>query len=142
MLIVGRLATSATAKCRQRNAPEFRDGLSRPPAENARAMPATDRLQKIHERLIVLCAQQGNRDAFSRLVDLYDRRLLYFIRRILGESDCALDVLQSVWLIVHRKLGKLKAPDAFRVWVYRIAHDQAISELRRKSRRPVPIDTV
>src|SRR5262245_17927630 len=97
-------------------------------------------LQQIQERLMVLCAQEGNREAFSGLVDLYDRRLLYFIRRMLGDSDGALDVLQSVWLIVHRKLRKLKAPDAFRVWLYRIAHDQATTELRRKAKRPVPVD--
>ncbi len=103
-------------------------------------MPTTDALQQIQERLLVLCAQEGNRDALTGLVDLYDRRLLYFIRRILGETDGALDVLQSVWLNVHRKLGKLKSPDAFRVWLYRIAHDQAITELRRKSKRPVPTD--
>jgi RNA polymerase sigma-70 factor (ECF subfamily) len=109
---------------------------------NAQAMPATDALQQIQERLMVLCAQEGNRDAFSRLVDLYDRRLLYFIRRILGETDGALDVLQSVWLNVHRKLRKLRAPDAFRVWLYRIAHDEAITELRRKTRRPVLVDHV
>ncbi len=105
-------------------------------------MSATDALQQIQERLMVLCAQEGNRDAFSRLVDLYDRRLLYFVRRILGETDGALDVLQSVWLNVHRKLGKLRAPDAFRVWLYRIAHDEAISELRRKTRRPMLFDDV
>jgi len=115
-------------------------GAAIPHYENVRNMPATEGLQQIQERLLVLCAQAGNRDAFSRLVDLYDRRLLYFIRRILGETEDALDVLQSVWLSVHRKLGKLKAPDAFRVWLYRIAHDQAITELRRKSRRPLPID--
>jgi len=111
-----------------------------PPSENARAMPASDGLQQIHERLAVLHARQGDREAFSRLVDLYDRRLFYFIRRILGETDGALDVLQSVWLNVHRQLRNLKASEAVRVWLYRIAHDQAITELRRKSRRPLSID--
>lgn len=38
--------------------------------------PETD---QIEEHLIVLLAQQGDRDAFRRLVDRYDRRLLYFI---------------------------------------------------------------
>jgi RNA polymerase sigma-70 factor (ECF subfamily) len=89
------------------------------------------------EPLAILLAQQGDRDAFRRLVDLYDARLLYFVRRILGDTDGALDVLQSVWLIVHRSLWKLQSPAAFRVWVYRLAHDQAVSELRRKTRRPV-----
>ncbi len=102
--------------------------------------PAADSLPQIHERLLVLCAQQGNREAFSRLVDLYDRRLLYFVRRILGHTDGALDVLQSVWLTVHRKLTTLQAPDAFRVWLYRITHDQAISELRKRLKRPLPVD--
>lgn len=105
-------------------------------------MPAKDDLQQARERLTILLAQQGNREAFSKLVDLYDQRLLYFVRRILGETDGALDVLQSVWLTVHRKLGKLKSLDAFRVWLYRIAHDQAVSHLRRKSKRPLSIEEV
>jgi RNA polymerase sigma-70 factor (ECF subfamily) len=100
----------------------------------------TDDLDRIEERLTVLLAQEGDRDAFGRLVDRYDKRLLYFVRRILGETDGALDLLQSVWLIVHRRLRKLKSPDAFRVWLYRIAHDQAVTELRRKIRRPVVIE--
>lgn len=105
-------------------------------------MPAVDDLPQIEQRLTVLLAQQGDRDAFCRLVDLYDQRLLYFARRILGETKGTLDVLQSAWLIVHRKLWKLKSLDAYRVWFYRIAHDQAVTELRRKSKRPVLVEEV
>jgi RNA polymerase sigma-70 factor (ECF subfamily) len=94
------------------------------------------------ERLIVLLAQQGDRDAFRRLVDLYDGRLLYFVRRILGGADGALDVLQSVWLEVHRKFAHLRSPDAFRTWLYRVAHDQAVTELRRKTRRPILFEEI
>lgn len=95
-----------------------------------------------NERETVLLAQTGDRGAFSQLVDAYDRRLLYFVRRILGEEDAAFDVLQTVWLTVHRKLRGLQSANAFRVWLYRIAHDQAVSELRRRSRRPLPIEEV
>jgi RNA polymerase sigma-70 factor, ECF subfamily len=109
---------------------------------DAEATPLTHELPQVDERLLVLCAQQGNREAFSRLIDLYDRRLLYFIGRILSDTDGALDVLQSVWLTVHRKLAALQAPEAFRVWLYRITHDLAVSELRRKVKRPAPIDDV
>jgi len=98
--------------------------------------------EQINEHLMVLLAQQGNRAAFCRLVDLYDKRLLYFIRRIVGETDEALDILQAVWLIVHRGLWKLKSQNAFRVWLYRIAHHQAVSELRRSSKRPVLIEEI
>jgi RNA polymerase sigma-70 factor (ECF subfamily) len=105
-------------------------------------MPVQDGLQEAQERLTILQAQQGDREAFSRLVDLYDQRLLYFVRRILGDTDGAFDVLQSVWLTVHRKLGKLNSLDAFRVWLYRIAHDNAVSELRKESKRPVSFEEV
>jgi RNA polymerase sigma-70 factor (ECF subfamily) len=97
---------------------------------------------RAEEQLTVLLAQRGNRDAFRRLVDRYDRRLLYFVRRILGESDGSFDVLQSIWLTVHRRLKGLRAPDAFRVWLYRIAHDQAVTELRRRARRPFLFEDV
>ena len=99
-----------------------------------------DDLERIEERLTVLLAQEGDREAFGRLMDRYDRRLLYFVQRILGETDGALDLLQSVWLIVHRRLRKLRSPEAFRVWLYQIAHDQAVTELRRKTKRPLPFE--
>lgn len=94
------------------------------------------------ERETVLRAQKGDRAAFSQLVDAYDRRLLYFVRRILGEHDTAFDVLQVVWLTVHRRLRGLKSANAFRVWVYRIAHDKAVSELRKKTRRPLLVEEI
>jgi RNA polymerase sigma-70 factor (ECF subfamily) len=106
-------------------------------------MPTTEQaLQQLEERLTVLHAQQGDAEAFRRLVELYDRRLLYFVRRLLGEREEAFDVLQSVWLLVHRKLWALSSPNAFRVWLYRIAHDQAVSELRRRTRQPRHLEEV
>ena len=98
-----------------------------------------DEFQQSEEAVLVLQAQQGDGEAFRTLVELYDRRLLYFIRRILGETEEAFDVLQEVWLSVHHKIQKLRSPRAFRVWIYRIAHDQTISALRR-SRRAVPLE--
>jgi RNA polymerase sigma-70 factor (ECF subfamily) len=105
-------------------------------------MSVPDNVLQAQERVTILLAQQGNREAFSSLIDLYDQRLLYFVRRILGETDGALDILQSVWLTVHRKLGGLKSIDAFRVWLYRVAHDHAVTELRRKSRRPISVEEI
>ncbi len=89
-----------------------------------------DSPQQAEETTLVLLAQQGDGNAFRALVERYDRRLLYFIRRMLNESEDAFDVLQGVWLHVHRNLRRLQSPRAFRVWLYRIAHDQSISALR------------
>lgn len=92
------------------------------------------------EQQTVLLAQKGDRAAFSQLVESYDRRILYFVRRILNEQEAAFDVLQDVWVAVYRRLPFLKTASAFRVWIYRIAHDAAISELRKKRGRPLFFD--
>jgi RNA polymerase sigma-70 factor (ECF subfamily) len=105
-----------------------------------------DDLWQSEEAALVLRAQEGDSEAFRTLVESYDRRLLYYIRRVLGEAEEAFDVLQDVWLCAHRNLRKLRSPRAFRVWLYRIAHDQTISALRRSSREmpleELPLDKV
>ena len=83
----------------------------------------------------IRAAQAGSTEAFTRLVEIYDRRLLYFVRRLMSDEQGAFDVLQFVWLSVFRRINKLRSPDAFRPWVYRIAHDCAVSELRRRGKR-------
>ncbi|MBL8851601.1 MAG: hypothetical protein JNG89_18100, partial [Planctomycetaceae bacterium] len=98
--------------------------------------PTTDS----EETLLVLLAQSGDRGAFRTLVDRYDRRLLYFVRRIVNEAEDSYDIVQAVWMQVHRKLGSLRAPQAFRVWIYRIAHDQAVVVLRKRTRQPIVVD--
>ena len=91
-------------------------------------------LDRLRELLLVREAQQGQAEAFRTLVDAYERRLLYFIRRILGEEDRSLDVLQDVWLTVIKRLSSLQSAEAFRVWLYRIARDKAVDVVRGRQR--------
>src|ERR1700740_420677 len=94
------------------------------------AMASTDQ-----EQAWVRAAQQGDVAAFRCLVDCYDRRVLYFVLRFLPDSHQALDVMQEVWLALFNRLPSLRAPAAFRVWLYQIAHDQVVSQLRRQRRQ-------
>ncbi len=103
-------------------------------------MKLNDELDRVYERLLVIQAQTRDQDAFRELVKRYERRLLYYICRILGDSSESFDVLQEVWLRVYVKLGSLRAPEAFRVWLYKIAHDQTVSLLRRRPKEPIAID--
>ncbi|MGE5140358.1 MAG: RNA polymerase sigma factor [Rudaea sp.] len=97
-------------------------------------MNLNDELDRLHERLLVIRAQARDQQAFRELVERYQRRLLYYIRRVLGDGGESADVLQEVWLRVFMKLTSLRAPEAFRVWLYKIAHDQTVSHLRRRPR--------
>ena len=95
-------------------------------------METDDNWQKVGERITVLRAQAGDRGAFHELVDLYDSRLMYYVRRMVPDAHRARDVLQDVWLDVFLKLGQLRSPQAFRVWLYRLAHDRAARHVRRR----------
>jgi len=86
--------------------------------------------ERMGERLVVLRAQSGDRVAFHELVTIYQQRLTYYVHRLVQDAHQARDILQDVWLDVFRTLGRLQSPAAFRVWLYRIAHNHAVSHIR------------
>jgi RNA polymerase sigma-70 factor (ECF subfamily) len=100
---------------------------------NTRMTP-DDEISRLEERIEVLLAQRGDMEAFGRLVTRYERRLVYYILRFVDDGDQALDVLQEVWLSAFRLLPRLDAPEAFRVWVYKITQGKIVEFLRRERR--------
>src|SRR5262245_10364302 len=91
-----------------------------------------DSADRLFERVLVLRCQAGDDAAFEQLVVGLSPRLRYFLRRILGTTSSAEDVLQDVWLQVFRGLPGLADAGAFRTWLYRIARDRAYREFRRR----------
>jgi RNA polymerase sigma-70 factor (ECF subfamily) len=90
------------------------------------------RIKRMQEVLWVTEAQAGNTDAFLQLMGRYERSLLYYLRRLVPEGDFALDLHQEVWIDVFRELPSLQVPEAFRVWIYRIAHNKASRFIRKE----------
>ena len=68
-----------------------------------------EELERTRELLYVLMAERGEPEAFRWLVDRYEKRLLYFIRRSVDDTDRALDVLQEVWMTVFRRIAALRS---------------------------------
>ena len=89
----------------------------------------------LHELLVLRC-RRGDTAAWRELIRLWERRLFYYVRRIVGGERDAWDVLQQVWLAAYQSLPSLQEPRALRAWLYRIAHRQAISHLRRTGAAP------
>jgi RNA polymerase sigma-70 factor (ECF subfamily) len=109
--------------------------MNRPEYSNS-----AEEFDQLCERLLVLRFQAGDRNAFHELVVRYERRLIYYIRRMVGEESDSFDILQEVWLRVYRRMGTLRAPEAFRTWLYKIAHDVSVNQLKRRDREPEQID--
>ena len=85
-----------------------------------------DAAEQILERLLVIRCQAGDPSALEELFRRHAPALGYDLRRLLHDEDLAADVQQEVWLTVLRRIGGLRAPEAFVVWLYRIARTRAI----------------
>jgi RNA polymerase sigma-70 factor (ECF subfamily) len=80
------------------------------------------------------------REYFSCIVTRYEEKLRRYIRRIMpGAGEDTDDILQDVFLKVYVNARGFDPALSFSSWVYRIAHNEAVSWLRKKKARP---DTV
>ena len=74
----------------------------------------------------------GNEDAFAVIHDRYRVRLGAYARRMLSGSEAdAEDVLQDVFLRAYRALRADERPVSLRAWLYRVAHNRCIDQIRR-----------
>jgi RNA polymerase sigma-70 factor, ECF subfamily len=93
--------------------------------------PTNDRIEI---SLIVLHAMRGESRALERLIDRFDQRLLYFVRKMIVDPHRAQDIVQETWICVFRTLPKLRDPQAFQSWLYRISHGFVVKDLRTEYR--------
>jgi RNA polymerase sigma-70 factor (ECF subfamily) len=70
----------------------------------------------------------GDRQALEGLFLRHNPRLVYYLRRMLSRDEVD-DVQQEVWLTVIRRIGRLRRPEAFTVWLYQIARSKALNRL-------------
>lgn len=90
-------------------------------------------------------AREGDDRAFSQLVDL-DGDVCYAVAyRILRDAERAQDAVQQTFLIAWRELPRLRDPDRFSPWLYRLLVNACYEELRRHRRwagriRVLPVD--
>ncbi len=80
---------------------------------------------------LVVRALAGREDGFEELVRRYQRPIVAYVYRMVGDYDAALDLTQEVFIRVYNSLGRYRAEFKFSTWIYRIAHNAAIDHLRR-----------
>ena len=90
------------------------------------------------EQLVALF-RAGNDEAFRVIHDRYRQRLFAYVRQMLsGSRSDAEDALQDVFLRAYNALRVDNRPVALKAWLYRVAHNRCIDQLRRPI--PAPAD--
>ncbi len=88
--------------------------------------------REVEDRDLILKAQRGDVDAYNLLVSRWEKRIFNYLLRLVRNREDAMDLCQDVLLKVYQNLRKLEDPARFGPWMYRIAHNEAYSMLRRK----------
>ncbi|MEO6987226.1 MAG: sigma-70 family RNA polymerase sigma factor [Aquihabitans sp.] len=89
------------------------------------------------EHDLVTSAQAGDRRALDQLLRDQQANIYAVCRRIAGNDADALDATQEALIAVVRGLPRFDGRSRFSTWVYRVATNACLDELRRRSRRPV-----
>jgi len=71
------------------------------------------------------------------LIISYQRRVAGFAYAITGRSDSVEDLAQMVFVKMARAIGRLKAPEQFESWLFRLARNTCIDHLRRQKLRRI-----
>ena len=89
---------------------------------------------------LVLAARSGDRSATERLLSEHYDRVWKVCRRILGNDADAADATQEAMIAIVKGLDRFDGRSSFSTWVYRVASNAALDEVRRRGRRAVPTD--
>lgn len=93
-------------------------------------------VQSDPDAALMLRVKRGDRAAFAELVDKYRQPLLNFIFRTLRDESEAEDLAQTVFLQVFKSRARYKQTAKFSTWLFTIARNLCLNELRRRSRHP------
>ena len=86
---------------------------------------------------LVTAHLSGDPRAFQELVARYHGRLINFVNRMIRDRERAEDLVQEVFIRVHRHLSRFDPTRQFSTWIYTIASNLAKNELRNRSRSPL-----
>jgi RNA polymerase sigma-70 factor (ECF subfamily) len=97
------------------------------------------------DETLAALVQGNNQEALGVLIDRYQGKLMRYGRRFLAQDADIADAVQDVFIKAYENIQSFDATRRFSPWIYRIAHNTFVNELRRKSREPllyIDLDTI
>src|SRR5262245_26712646 len=91
-------------------------------------------MKTVEDAELVQACRQGDDDAFGALVDRYQKPIFNVALRMVGDSEDAKDIAQTVFLKAYENLANYDSRFKFYSWIYRIAINESINHLHRRDR--------
>jgi RNA polymerase sigma-70 factor (ECF subfamily) len=84
---------------------------------------------------LIEATKQGDEEAFAEIVNRYRNPITNFLYRFLNDYEEAVDLAQETFVRVYFAIERYHTDYAFSTYIYRIASNLAISEIRKRKRR-------
>jgi RNA polymerase sigma-70 factor (ECF subfamily) len=91
--------------------------------------------KKLSDHQLIEKTKNGDDDAFAEIVRRYQNPLTNYIYRMLNDYEEAVDLAQESFVRVYFAIDRYHSEYAFSTYIYRIATNLAISEIRKRKRR-------
>lgn len=96
--------------------------------------------REVEDRDLIEQARRGKVEPYNTLVSRWEKRIYNYLLKLVGDREDALDLSQEVFLKAYQNLSRLEDLNRFAPWLFRIAHNEAYSLLRRN--RPDSVELV
>jgi len=93
-------------------------------------MTTTSPIQKDEE--IVPLIIEGDKELFGELIDRYEQKLTRYVMRFIQHKDDVSDIIQVVFIKAYTNLKSFDTTRSFNSWIYRIAHNESVTYLKKK----------
>lgn len=93
--------------------------------------------RELSDNELIESAKKGDESAFSEIISRHRHPLTNYLYRMLGDYEESVDLAQESFVRVYFALERYTSDHAFSTYIYRIATNLAISELRKRKRRRV-----
>ena len=102
-------------------------------------MAVTEKTPPLTDERLVELALDGDEEAFGLLVRRYQRRLTAFLSQLVGDLELARELSQEAFVRAWSALARFDPKYRFSTWLFRIAHNLGIDQLRRRRLKTVSL---
>ena len=89
-------------------------------------------MSAVEDAALIASVARGDDRAFETLVYKYEQRLRRYVRTFVRDEEKAKELVQDTFVKVYRNAHRFEPKASFATWLFRIAHNTAISYLRKK----------
>lgn len=91
------------------------------------------------DEALAVRVQRGESESFGDIMRRYQPKLTRYGSRFLAREEDIQDLVQDIFVKVYRNIQDFDSAQRFSPWIYRIAHNTFVNELRRKSSAPISL---